>query len=464
MMIEADVAVIGGGPGGYVAAIRAAQTCASVYLIEKDQLGGCCLNRGCIPAKAMLRSVQVFDLVKRAREFGVEAANATADLARIAQRRDRIVSQLRNSLEGLLELKNVKIVWGKGRLAAQDRIQVEGPEAQEIKAKAIIVATGAVPARIPVPGADLPGVMTSDELWGVTELPQSMVVVGAGAIGLEFACVFHGLGTKVTVLEMMDQICPAMDCDLANELMRLCKRRGIGVFPSARVKQIKALEQKPGWKTVTFESDGQEKQAEGQIVLLATGRKPYSEGLGLQDVGVQTERGAVEVDAAMKTNVEGIYAIGDVTGLYQLAHAASAQGKVAAANASGGRETMDYTAVPACLYTDPEMGCVGLTDMQAERLGYKIKVGRFPFRACGKAVADGEREGFVKLVSDAETGKVLGVHILGPHASALIAEAVLAVRYGLTAHQVAEAIHAHPTLSEPIGEAAEVALGTPLHI
>jgi len=463
-MVEADVAVIGGGPGGYVAAIRAAQTCASVHLVEMNQLGGCCLNRGCIPAKAMLRSVGLLDLMKHAKDFGIEATGVTADLARVAQRRDRVVSQLRTSLGGLLELKNVKVVQGKGRLVGPGRIQVEGPEPQEIMAKAVILATGAVPARIPVPGGDLAGVVTSDEMWAITQLPESMVVVGAGAIGLEFACIFHGLGTKVTVLEMLDQICPAMDCDLANELMRLCKRRGIAVFPSAKVKRIEVAPDKPEVKTVTFECDGQDKHAEGQIVLLATGRKPYSEGLGLEEVGVRTERGAIEVDAGMKTNVDGIFAVGDVTGLYQLAHVASAQGKVAAANAAGGHEMMDYSAIPACLYTHPEMACVGLTDMQAERLQYSVKVGRFPFRACGKALADGDREGFVKLVMDAATGKVLGVHILGPHASDLIAEGVLAVRYGLTAHQVAEAIHAHPTLTEPIGEAAEVALGTPLHI
>lgn len=460
-MQKFDVAVIGSGPGGYVAAIRAAQLGGKVALVEMSHLGGCCLNLGCIPTKSLRRSIEVIDLVRRAREFGLEPLKPSFDFAKIMERKDRIVSQLRKSLELLFKQKGVQLFLGKGTLLANNQVHVEGQHSADIEAKSLIIATGSVPWAPPIPGADLPGVLNTDDALTLREQPDELIVVGGGAVGLELGCIYHHLGTRVTIIEMLDRITPTTDREIGDYLASVLKRKGIAVLTNARVDKIEA---KDGRKAVIFTQEGQQKVVEGSAVLLAVGRKPYTEGLGIESVGLKTEKGNIVVTERMETSASGVYAIGDVTGGFLLAHVASAQGKVAAANCMGGSATMDYTAVPGCVCAIPEVATVGLSEQQAIEKGYDVKVGRFPIRATGKALAEGEREGLAKIVSDAKTGAVIGVHLVGPHATDLIAEGVLAVRHKMTAKDVAEAIHAHPTFSEPVGEAAEDVLGLCVHI
>jgi len=460
-MEKVDVAVIGSGPGGYVAAIRAAQLGGTVALVEMSHLGGCCLNSGCIPTKSLRRSIEVIDLIRRAREFGLDPLKPSFEFAKIMERKDRIVSQLRKSLELLFKQKGVQLFLGKGSLVSKNRVHVEGEQEVDIEAKSIIVATGSLPWAPPIPGSDLPGVINTDGALTLTQRPGELIVVGGGAVGLELACIYHYLGTRVTILEMLDRLTPTTDHEIGDYLASVLKRKGIGVQTRARVDKI---EESSGRKAVTFTQDGEQKRIEGDAVLLAVGRKPYTEGLGIESLGVSTQKGNIVVTERMETSASNVYAIGDVTGGFLLAHVASAQGKVAAANCMGGSAAMDYTAVPGCVCAIPEVATVGVSEEQAIEKGIEVKLGRFPIRATGKALAEGEREGLAKIVSDAKTGAVIGVHLIGPHASDLIAEGVLAVRHKMTAHDVAEAIHAHPTFSEPVGEAADDVLGLCVHI
>jgi dihydrolipoamide dehydrogenase len=457
----AEVVVIGGGPGGYVAALRAAALGGKVVLIEADEVGGTCLNRGCIPSKALLHSAELFQQVKEAGGFGVIAEPPRADLAVMMKRKDAVVSQLRRGIEMLLKARQVRLIKGKGSLAAADEVIVQTEEGEEtISARKIIIATGSVPARPPIPGGDGEGVITSNEILRLEKIPESLVVIGAGAIGLEFGYLFSILGTKVTIIEMLPRILPTEDEEITTELARAFRRRGVDIYTAAKVEEISSVN---GKKQVKYTYQDKSAAVEADLVLMAAGRVAYTEGLGLDKVGIEMDRRTIKVNERLETSVGGIYAIGDVAGGLQLAHKASAEGRAAAENALGGRVEMDYRVVPACVYTNPETASVGLNEAQAKEQGRKVKAGSFPFRALGKALAVGERNGFVKLVADADTGVLLGAQMVGPHVTDLIAEAALAVQAGLSAKQVAETIHAHPTLAEPVQEAAEDILGLAIH-
>jgi len=458
---DADIAIIGGGPGGYVAAARAAQLGASVALLEMADLGGICLNLGCIPTKALLHTAEVLDHIRRAGEAGLDAQLGDLDLPRIMTRKDRVVKRLRDGVALLMKRHNVRVVNARGRLDGPTTVVAQGADGEErIEAGRVILATGSSPVIPPIPGADGEGVITSDDAVRLQEIPESLTVIGGGYVGVEMGYLYRMLGARVTLLELMPQIMPAEDPEIVAELTKALTKRGIKIAASARVTGIA---DSPAGKVVHYVEQEAEQSVESDLVLMAVGRAPLTEGLGLQDLGVELDGRAIKVDDRLQTNLPGLYAIGDVIGRIPLAHVASTEGKVAAANACGRSETMRYDAVPFCLFTNPELGSVGLSEAAAREAGREVQIGRSRFIALGKAVAIGARAGLVKLVIDAGSKAVLGAQIFGPGASDLIAEVSLAVQTGLTAEQVAATIHAHPTLAESVLEAAEDALGLPIH-
>lgn len=453
-----DLVVVGGGPGGSAAAIRAAELGARVALIEKGQMGGTCLNIGCIPTKALIGSAEVYRTARRGADFGLDIPRVGLDLARVLERKQAIVKKLRADVEDSLSFSGVQVMRGTATLLRPNRIQVEdGAEAHEIEAGRVILATGSEAGRPPVAGIDLPGVITSTEALSPERLPSSMIVVGGGAIGIEFACLYSALGTEVTVIEMLPSILPMVDGEIARYLRSLLRRDGVRVHTGARVQKIGVADGEE--KQVVFESTTGVREATADLVLLATGRRPYTAGLNLDDLGVKTERGAVVVNEHMETSVEGIYAVGDVTGGSMLAHVASAEGWVAAENALGHRTSVDYRSVPNCIFCQPEIASVGLTEAQAREAGLAVRVGKANFMANGRALALGEASGLVKLVCEAGSGRVLGVHIIGPHATDLIGEAALAIQTEATVGDLTRTFHAHPTLPEALLEAAQKAAG-----
>lgn len=457
---EYDVVIIGGGPGGYVAAIRAAQLGGKVALVEKDRVGGTCLNRGCIPTKALVRSVEALQLVDEAPALGVIVEEPAFDFARMMSRKDEVVTRLVGGVEGLLKAHRVEVVSGTATIPKPDLVLTRAANGDHrLATRNIIVATGSVPARPPIAGLDAPGVLTSADILELEEVPDSLAVIGGGVIGLEFASIFHALGTKVIVLEMLPTLLPTVDGELARRYKSYLQRGGVEVHLRARVEEIR-----PQGDGLAIGVAGSTEEVEAEKVLVATGRVPYTEGLGLEKLGVKRERGAIVVDERMATNVPGVYAIGDVTGGIMLAHLASRQGEVAAENIMGHPVAMDYHAVPNCVFTLPEIAGVGLTEEEAKKEGLDYEVTRFPFSASGRALTIGETLGLVKLICERESGQVLGMHIMGPQASDLIAEGTLAIQMGATARDIAETIHAHPTLPEAIMEAAKAAaFGEAIH-
>ena len=463
-MAEKDIVIIGGGPGGYVAAMAAARLGGKVTLIEKDELGGICLNWGCMPTKALLRGVELLESIEAGKEFGIQTSGTTVDFSKMSARKDRAVKTLVSGVGGLMKSNGVEVIKGKARLISPREIQVEDEKKQTATygAKKVIIATGSVSARLPIPGAQLPGVIDSTGALQLKKVPESMVIIGAGPIGLEFGTIFAAFGAKVTVLELLPQILPAEDAEIASALEKSLKRYKMEMLTKCQVKEIaEAAGGKLRVKAVLGEG---EKSFEAEVVLVAVGRSPNVEGLGLQEAGVRAGKKGVEVNSRMETNVPGIYAIGDVTGQWLLAHFAFAQGEVAAENLMGHEVEMDSRVVPRCVYTLPEVASVGISEKEAREAGRDIKVGRFPFSANGKATVYGERTGMVKIVADAKYGEILGVNIFGPHATDLIGEAVLAMRLEGTAQDIAQAIHPHPTLTEALKEAALDVDGMALHM
>jgi len=455
------LAILGAGPAGYVAAIRARQLGAEVTLVEMDALGGTCLNRGCIPSKALLRSAEVAQLAQGMGEFGVRAEYQGIDWPQVINRKNRVVRQVVKGVEYLMGQNDIRVVGGRGRLADPKTILVDTEAGEErIAADAVVLATGSVPARLPLPGMDGPGVITSSEMLDIEEIPGSLAIIGAGYVGVEFADVFNAVGSKVSIIEMMPQIVPTEDPEVSAELARAFRRRKIETHVNARVTEVV---EKEGKRLVRFTKDEQEQEVEADVVLSAVGRWPNAQNIGLDEVGVEMDGRAIKVNGRMETSIPGLYACGDAVGGIMLAHVGSAEGKVAVANALGHEAEMDYTAIPSVTYTHPEIGSVGLNEGQARERGVAVKVGKFFFRGAGKATAEGSREGLVKVVVDADSGKVIGGQICGLHATDLIHELVLAVHVGATAAQIAEMVHAHPTLMEPIMEAAEDALGRAIH-
>jgi len=463
-MVDKDIVIIGGGPGGYVAAIRAAQLGGKVALIEKEELGGTCLNWGCIPTKALLRGVEVLDLIEGGKDYGILAGAVSVDFAKLMARKDRAVKTLVGGVGGLMKANGIEVIKGAGKLIPSQKIEVVNArqEKEIYQARKIILAVGSVSAEIPIPGAKLPGVIDSNGALILKQVPESLVIIGAGPIGLEFGTIYAALGAKVMVLEMLPQILPSEDSEIAAALEKTLRRFKIQTLTGVKVQKI--VEGPEGRLQVTAGTGGEEKVFTAQYVLMAVGRKPNVEGLGLEEAGVKFSKKGIEVNDKMETNVPGIYAIGDVTGKWLLAHYASAQGEVAAKNALGQEAHMDERVVPRCVYTLPEVASVGLTEQKAEEEGYEVKVGRFPFAANGKATILGERNGLVKIVADGKYGEILGVHIVGPHATDLIGEAVVAMRLEGTALDIGQAIHPHPTLTEAMMEAAFDVEGTAVHI
>jgi len=463
-MAEKDIVVIGAGPGGYVAAIKAAQLGGKVTLIEKEELGGTCLNWGCIPTKALLRGVELLEAVKGAKEFGIQATGVSLDFPKLMARKDRAVKTLVSGVTSLMKTNGIEVIKGKARLLSPQKVHVldEKNQAAEYQARKVILATGSVSARLPLPGADLPGVIDSTGALQLTRIPESMVVIGAGPIGLEFGTIYAALGTRVKVIEMLPQILPSEDAEVASALDKALRSFKIQTLTGAQVKGIE--ETGDGKKKILAVSEGGEKTFEAEVVLVAVGRKPSLEGLGAQEAGIQVGKKGIDVNSRMETNLPGVYAIGDVTGQWLLAHFASAQGEVAAENAMGREAQLESRAVPRCVYTLPEVASVGLTEKEAKAGGTDYRVGRFPFAANGKAAILGERNGFVKIISEPKYGEILGIHIFGPHATDLIGEAVLAMQMEGTAQDIARAIHPHPTLTEALKEGALDVDAMALHI
>jgi dihydrolipoamide dehydrogenase len=449
-----DVAILGAGPGGYVAALRAAQLGARVALIEKERVGGTCLNVGCIPTKALTTSTELLVNARRAGEFGVSIPGAESDLPALMTYKQKTVDNLVGGVEHLLRQRKVALLRGEGRLVRPDALRVTDAAGStvEVSARQVVLAPGSVTARPPIPGLDLPGVVTSTGALDIADVPERLVIVGGGVIGLEFACIYEALGSRVTVLEMMPTLLPgATDEALARRLALILRRRGMAVHTGATVKAIESVE---GGLRVTFTAARDEEGVEGERVLVAVGRWPNTADLGLAEVGVRMNGRALAVDDYLKTNVPGVWAIGDAIGGMMLAHKAMVDGRVVAENTTGGHRRVDYRSVPNVIFTRPEVASVGLSEAQARAQGADVKVTKFPFSANPRAQILGDTEGLVDLVCEAGSGRVLGVHLMGPHATDLIAEGALAVQVGATADDLAWTTHAHPTLPEAMLEAA----------
>lgn len=459
-----DIAIIGGGPGGYVAAIRASQLGFKTALIEKDRVGGICLNWGCIPTKALLKSAELFNLVKRASEFGLKVENFGFDFKKIIQRSRQVAERLTKGVEFLLRKNNVTKISGHGFVLKPGLVGVKNEKDEiEIQASNIIIATGARPRELHGINIDGKVIITSKEAMLLEEPPRSMIIIGAGAIGVEFAYFYNSFGTKITLLEMMSSILPNEDKEITDILAKSFQKSGIDILTGTKVVEAKAVD---GQAEVKIQNESGEKTLKADLALVAIGVRGNSDDLGLENVGVEVENSFIKVDKkTYKTNVDGIYAIGDVIGPPLLAHVASAEGIRCVENIAG-VETLpiDYYGIPNCTYCIPQVASIGLTEEKAIELGYEIKVGRFPFRANGKALALGETEGMVKVIFDAKYGELLGAHIVGPEATELIAEFGVAKTLESTAFEIAKTIHAHPTLSETLMEASADSLKEAIHI
>jgi len=456
--LDYDIIVIGSGPGGYVAAIRASQLGGNVALVEERELGGTCLNRGCIPTKALLESVHVLKLAQRAEEFGVKLADPAPDYPRMAARKDKIVAKLRGGVAMLLKKNKVKVIRGRGKLLDKNTVEVTADsEATKITATSIILATGSEPLKLPGFPFDSKRVITSDDALALSHIPASVIIVGGGYIGAEWAGIYNGLGAKVTVVELMSQLLPRSDTDLAKELFRIFKKSKMAIHLRTKVESVAVTE-----NAVTCAlSTGKEISAE--VVMVCVGRAVSSAGLGLEELGIKMDRTAIAVGADCRTSIPNIYAIGDVTAKLMLAHVASRQGIVAAECAMGHEAVADLSAVPACVFTQPEIGSVGKSAQECADAGINYKEAKFSFMGLGKAQAIGETRGWAKIIAHPSTGEVLGVHIIGPHASDIIAEAALAISMEATVEEIAHAIHAHPTLPEALMETAHNWLGKAIH-
>lgn len=454
--------ILGAGPGGYVAAIKAAQLGAEVTVIEEKEVGGTCLNLGCIPTKALVASSEALSLIKRAEEYGVFInGEVRPDLKKIMERKDRIVSTQVKGIRSLFKVRNIRLVEGRGELAGGLKVKVRRKDGGEetIEGDRIIIATGSRPATIPAFPVDGVNILSSDDVWKLSEIPKSMVIIGAGVIGTEFACIFRELGTEITMVELLSRALSTEDEEISEIMEKELKKKKIKLFTSVKVESVRSSSEGVTLKL----SDGREIEAEK--VLVSIGRAFNTDGIGLERTGIERgPRGEIKVNDRMETSERGIYAIGDVTGGILLAHVASKEGIVAAVNACGGNERIDYSVVPAAIFSSPEIASVGLREFQARESGIPVVTGTFQYRALGKAHAMGEISGLFKIVADAKTDRVLGVHIIGAHASDIIHEAALAIKAGLKVKDIADMIHAHPTLSEGLKEAAEDVHNMAIHL
>ena len=449
-MKEYDLAIIGAGPGGYTAAIYASRCGLKTCLIEQSQVGGTCLNRGCIPTKTILASLKAFSAISRSSDFGIELSeHPKPNIEKILKRKDDVINKLKKGEEFLIKAQGIDYVIGQARLETPNTLKVND---LSIKAANIIIASGSVEAELPFAKFDSKLILSSTDILNLNKIPQCLIIIGGGVIGCEFASIYSGLGSKVKIIEMMPQLLPGMDREMAKKLEIVFRKNGIEIFTETKVEDITKRDSSLTVKTSKGDIDG-------DMALVSVGRKPNSENLGLDKLGIKTEKSRVIVNDYLRTNLDNIYAIGDVIGGYMLAHVASHEGIWSVNNIIGKGKKSDYSAVPNCVYTHPEIASVGIYAEQAKSLGINTKSVKFPYSALGRAHAEGETDGFVKIVCETETNKILGVHIMGPDATNLIAQGTLAVKFGLKADDLASTMHAHPTLSEGVMEAAYLFLG-----
>jgi dihydrolipoamide dehydrogenase len=454
-----DVIVLGSGPGGYPAAIRASQLGKKVAIVEKESLGGICLNWGCIPTKALLKSAQVYDYAKHASDYGISISNPTADFGGVVKRSRGVADKMSKGVQFLMKKNKIEVIMGTGKLVAPTKLEVTAADGtkQTLEAKNIVIATGGRARQLPSMPIDGKKIIGYREAMVLPTQPKSMIVCGSGAIGSEFAYFYNSMGTKCTIVEFMPRIVPVEDEDVSKELEKQFKKQGIDIMTNSEV--LKVDTSGSGVKATVKTANG-EVTLEADILLSAVGVVANIEGVGLEELGIKTEKGKIIVDANQQTNIPGVYAIGDCTPGQALAHVASREGINAAEHLAGHKITpLDYNNIPGCTYCVPEIASVGYTEKAAKDAGYEVKVGKFPFIASGKASAAGATEGFVKVIYDAKYGEFLGCHMIGMNVTEMIAEAVVARKLETTAHEILTAVHPHPTMSEGLKEATAVAYG-----
>jgi dihydrolipoamide dehydrogenase len=460
---EFDLIIIGSGPGGYVAGVRAGQLGMKVAVIERDpKFGGTCLLRGCIPTKALLHTASVLDEIREAGTLGIEVAAPVLDIVKAQDRKQKVVDSNSKGVEFLFKKNKVTGIHGTGRITGPHEVEVEGPEGKTTYgAKFIMIATGSVPRDVPIAPTDGERVLNSDHVLELKKIPASIAVLGAGAVGTEFASIYTSFGSKVTLIEMLPRILPIEDEEISAELQKALRKRGIDIMTGTKCLSVEPTETGVRLKLEGGKTDS----VEAELLLVAIGRRPVTENLGLEALGIGLERGYVKVDPLMRTSVPHIYAIGDVINTPWLAHVATAEGILAVEHMAGlpVRE-INYDRVPSCTYCDPEVASVGLTEAKARERGYDVKVGKFPFTALGKAKVIGKTTGFVKVVRETKYDEVLGVHIIGAHATDLIAEACVVLQMEGTDEELMRTMHAHPTMSEAVMEAAHAAHGAAIHM
>lgn len=460
-----DVLIIGSGPGGYVAAIRAAQLGLKVGVVEKENLGGICLNWGCIPTKSLLKSAQAYEYAIHAADYGVAiSGEVKADFEAMVKRSRGVADGMSKGIQFLFKKNKIEVISGFGKLAGKNKVEVTAEDGSktEISAKHIILATGARSRQLPNLPLDGKKIFGYRSAMTLPSQPKSMVVVGSGAIGSEFAYFYQSIGTEVTLVEFLPNVVPLEDEEVSKQLERSFKKLGMKVMTSSTVESV---DTSGDLCKVTIKTKKGTEQVEAEAVLSAVGITPNTEGIGLEEMGVVTENGRIKVDDYYRTSVEGVYAIGDIIATPALAHVASAEGITCVEKIAGlNPDPVDYSNIPGCTYTNPEVSSVGLTEAKAREAGYEVKVGKFPFSASGKASAAGQKDGFVKLVFDAKYGELLGAHMIGGNVTEMIAELVVAKKLEITGHELIKAIHPHPTMSEAIMEAAAAAYGEVIHI
>ncbi|KAA8486224.1 dihydrolipoamide dehydrogenase [Arcticibacter tournemirensis] len=459
-----DLIVIGSGPGGYVAAIRASQLGLKTAIIERESLGGICLNWGCIPTKALLKSAQVFEYIKHASDYGIQVQGGEADFGAVIKRSRGVAEGMSKGIQFLMKKNKIDVIMGVAKIKKGGKVEVKAADgsAKEYTAKHTILATGARSRELPNLKQDGKKIIGYRQAMNLPEQPKSMIVVGSGAIGIEFAYFYSALGTKVTVVEFMDRIVPVEDEEISKQLERSLKKAGINILTSSTVEAVDTSGE--GCKAQVKSAKGTE-TLEAEIVLSAVGITPNIENIGLEEVGVKTDRGRVIVDDFYKTNIEGVYAIGDIVKGQALAHVASAEGIICVEKIAGHHpEPLDYNNIPGCTYCTPEIASVGYTEKGAKEAGYEIKVGKFPFSASGKASAAGTKDGFVKVIFDAKYGEFLGAHMIGAGVTEMIAEVVVARKLETTGMDIIKSVHPHPTMSEAVMEAAADAYGEVIHL
>ncbi|MEE8185675.1 MAG: dihydrolipoyl dehydrogenase [Thermodesulfobacteriota bacterium] len=457
-MREFDVVIIGGVPGGYVAAIRAAQLGAEVCLVERDKVGGTCLNRGCIPTKALYASAKALSSARELKKFGIRTGDLSFDIHIAVSRKNNVVKRLVEGVEKLLKAHGVEKVKGEGLVESPGRVRIKKTDGEEaVNARNIIIAAGSEPAMVPAFNIDRKDILTSTEILDLDAIPKSLLIIGGGVIGCEFANIFAEFGSKVTLIELLPTILSSEERQISQLIARKFRGKGIDIHTEASVERIERIE--GGIKTVL--SDGREFLTEKALVSI--GRSLNTRGLGLEGLGIKTEDGHILVDEKMETNIKGIYAVGDVVGGMLLAHVASSEGITAVSNALGKDKRMDYSAIPSVIFTDPEVASVGMKEEEAKEKGIDLKVGRFPYGANGKALCMDEGEGYMQVIADNATDRVIGCSIIGAHATDLIGEVTLAIKAGLKTGDIVETVHAHPTLTEITMEAVEDIHGVAIH-